>query len=281
MQPKAQPRRQIADFVATRTRRRAASSTAPRASAPSSWPRRCAAQGRRAAALPRRHGARRRATRNQDVFLQEDGVVIVATVAFGMGIDKPDVRFVCHADLPQTHRGLLPGDRPRRPRRPAGRHADALRPRRHAAAPLADRGERRAGGAEAHRAAAAATRWWRCARRRAAAGRRCSPISARRPSRAATAISARAASRSFDGTIEAQKAMSAIVRTGERFGTEHLVRLLIGDDDRRAAALRPRRAADLRRRPRPQRRRLALDLPPALRRRADLAGDRRARLAGG
>jgi ATP-dependent DNA helicase RecQ len=38
--------------------------------------------------------------RHQDTFLQEDGVVMVATVAFGMGINKPDVRFVCHADMP-------------------------------------------------------------------------------------------------------------------------------------------------------------------------------------
>ena len=40
--------------------------------------------------------------RNQDRFLNEDGVVIVATVAFGMGIDKPDVRFVAHLDLPKN-----------------------------------------------------------------------------------------------------------------------------------------------------------------------------------
>ena len=40
--------------------------------------------------------------RHQDRFLREDGLVMVATVAFGMGIDKPDVRFVCHLDLPKN-----------------------------------------------------------------------------------------------------------------------------------------------------------------------------------
>ncbi|MDX3852687.1 DNA helicase RecQ [Streptomyces sp. AK02-01A] len=57
-------------------------------------------------ALPYHAGldARTRAT-NQSRFLREDGMVMVATIAFGMGIDKPDVRFVAHLDLPKSVEG--------------------------------------------------------------------------------------------------------------------------------------------------------------------------------
>ena len=63
-------------------------------------------EGEGVAALPYHAGldseVRRR---HQDRFLREEGLVMVATVAFGMGIDKPDVRFVAHLDLPKNIEG--------------------------------------------------------------------------------------------------------------------------------------------------------------------------------
>jgi ATP-dependent DNA helicase RecQ len=62
--------------------------------------------GNGVAALPY-HAGLDAATRaaNQKRFLREDGLVMVATIAFGMGIDKPDVRFVAHLDLPKSVEG--------------------------------------------------------------------------------------------------------------------------------------------------------------------------------
>jgi ATP-dependent DNA helicase RecQ len=58
------------------------------------------------AALPYHAGLDQQVrARNQSRFLREDGLVMVATIAFGMGIDKPDVRFVAHLDLPKSVEG--------------------------------------------------------------------------------------------------------------------------------------------------------------------------------
>ena len=99
-EPKDGPRRQVAEFVARHKGEAGIVYCASRARA-EAIAAHLAAQG--IAALPYHAGLDARTRQiNQDRFSREDGVVICATVAFGMGIDKPDVRFVVHADLPKS-----------------------------------------------------------------------------------------------------------------------------------------------------------------------------------
>lgn len=165
---------------------------------------------------------------NQDSFQQEDGVVMTATVAFGMGIDKPDVRFVCHADLPanveayyqeigRAGRDGLPADtltlyglgdmQLRRLQIEQGESSDERK-----------RIERQRLGALLSLAEAP-----RCRRQTLLSyfGESSAPCG--------NCDLCQEGIDRFDGTIDAQKAMSAIVRTGERFGMEHLVAILTGD----------------------------------------------------
>ncbi len=165
---------------------------------------------------------------NQDAFQQEDGIVMTATVAFGMGIDKPDVRFVCHADLPanveayyqeigRAGRDGLPADTltlyglgDMQLRRMQIEQGDSSDDRK--------RIERQRLGALLALAEAP-----RCRRQTLLAyfGESSEPCGNCDLCQEGVEL--------FDATIDAQKAMSAILRTGERFGMEHLVAILVGD----------------------------------------------------
>ncbi len=168
-------------------------------------------------------------SRHQDIFLQEDGVVMVATVAFGMGIDKPDVRFVLHADMPANIESYYQeiGRAGR-----DGLPADTLT--------LYGMGDIRCAACRSTRAtppksrsgstASGSTRWSRCAK---------SPRCRRQTLLAYFGETTEPCGNCdfccdgaevIDGTIAAQKALSAIVRTGQRFGTEHLTNVLLGEN---------------------------------------------------
>ncbi|TAD86680.1 MAG: DNA helicase RecQ [Alphaproteobacteria bacterium] len=100
VQPKASPKRQILSFLKTHAGEAGIVYCASRAKVDETavW---LAEEG--FSALPYHAGldAGTRA-RNQDRFLKDEAVIMVATIAFGMGINKPDVRFVIHLDLPKS-----------------------------------------------------------------------------------------------------------------------------------------------------------------------------------
>jgi ATP-dependent DNA helicase RecQ len=167
--------------------------------------------------------------RNQDVFLQEDGVVMVATVAFGMGIDKPDVRFVAHAALPKSIEAYYQEiGRAGRDGAPADTLTlyglDDMRLRRLQIEESDASPDQKRVELQRLNALVALCEAPRCRRQTLLAyfGETTEPCG--------NCDLCVEGVQSFDGTVEAQKLLSAIARTGERFGTEHLVNLLVGDE---------------------------------------------------
>ena len=98
--PKDNPRRQILAFAAAAAATRA-SSTAPAAPRPRALAAALGEAGHTALAYHAGLDADDRRLA-ETRFQREDGLVVCATIAFGMGVDKPDIRYVAHADLPKS-----------------------------------------------------------------------------------------------------------------------------------------------------------------------------------
>lgn len=179
--------------------------------------------------------------RHQDRFQRDDGVVMVATIAFGMGIDKPDVRFVAHTDLPKSVEAYYQESGR------AGRDGEAadawmsyglqdvVRLRQMVDQSEADEQHKRV-----ERMRLDALLGW-C---EVTACRRTALLSYFGETYQGTCGNCDIClnpPRTWDGTEEAQKLMSCILRTGQRFGAAHVIDVLRGKDTEKVQRFRHQR----------------------------------------
>lgn len=171
---------------------------------------------------------------HQDAFIKEDGVIIVATVAFGMGINKPDVRFVVHMDMPKSIEAYYQETgRAGRDGLPARAFMlygmeDVVRRRAMIEDGDADESHKRV---ERHKldALVGFCESARCRRQILLdyfGEKRADPCGACDVCEHPVA--------QFDATIPAQKILSCVYRTGQRFGAAYLVDILLGNKTERA-----------------------------------------------